>query len=157
MKTQQDKTKYLQKYIDNFIQDQSKEEYHCPSGLNAYERLKLHELANFAQLYHFSVGEGKNRHVVLRKTPLEKPPVAQGQGNVTNSRVVPPVQYVVQGPGTPSHNQTSTSNSRVVPPVIAQGPGTPNLTNTNSEKIGTSSQMIQSDQSNPMVCTVFYN
>ena len=55
------------------------------------------------------------------------------------------------------HESPAQDPSRVVPPVIAQGPGTPNLTNTNSEKIGTSSQMIQSDQSNSIVCRVLYN
>ena len=58
----------LQKIIDDFVRNESKEELHCSSELTSYERMVLHELAGEAQLSHASEGEGKNRHIVLRKS-----------------------------------------------------------------------------------------
>ena len=64
---QQKQKEKLQKIIDDFVKDGSKKELHCSSELTSYERMVLHELANIAQLSHASEGEGKIRHIVLRK------------------------------------------------------------------------------------------
>ena len=69
---QQKQKEKLQKIIDDFVKDgSSKKELHCSSELTSYERMVLHELANIAQLSHASEGEGKTRHIVLRKNNLQ--------------------------------------------------------------------------------------
>ena len=42
-------------------------ELHLPSSLTSYERLQVHEAAESLGLNHTSTGEGKDRHIVLRK------------------------------------------------------------------------------------------
>ena len=68
---QQKQKEKLQKIIDDFVKDGSKKELHCSSELTSYERMVLHELANIAQLSHASEGEGKIRHIVLRKNSFQ--------------------------------------------------------------------------------------
>ena len=57
----------LQKIIDDFLQDETQNEHHCSPDLTSYERMKLHEFAEKAQLSHASEGDGKKRHIVLKK------------------------------------------------------------------------------------------
>ena len=43
-------------------------ELHLPSSLTSYERLRVHEAAESLGLNHVSVGDGKDRHIVLQKS-----------------------------------------------------------------------------------------
>lgn len=62
----------MQGIIDMFSKDILSSTFHCSANLSTYERMLLHEMAEEAQMGHDSVGQGKNRHVVLTKKKAEK-------------------------------------------------------------------------------------
>ena len=59
--------------IEDFLDKSSETVLHCPSDLNTYERMLLHEMAEEKGLEHESIGEGKKRHIVLKKSSSELP------------------------------------------------------------------------------------
>ena len=53
--------------IMQFNSQSSSKELHLPASLNRYERLQVHETAENLGLSHSTVGEGKDRHIVITK------------------------------------------------------------------------------------------
>lgn len=56
--------------IESFFKSQDGS-LHFSSDLNSYERRIIHEIAEEFGLLHESIGDGKNRHIQLRKSTLE--------------------------------------------------------------------------------------
>lgn len=59
----------LEKEIVNFTQDKSKNELSFPKTLNSQQRFDVHSIAEELGLDHESIGEGKERYIVVRKPP----------------------------------------------------------------------------------------
>ena len=59
----------LEKEILNFTQDKSKNELSFPKTLNSQQRFDVHSIAEELGLDHESIGEGKERYIVVRKPP----------------------------------------------------------------------------------------
>lgn len=57
----------LEKEIVNFTQDKSKNELSFPKALNSQQRFDVHSIAEELGLDHESIGEGKERYIVVRK------------------------------------------------------------------------------------------
>jgi ATP-dependent RNA/DNA helicase IGHMBP2 len=53
--------------IKKFMQNQVQKVLNLPSELNSFERMTVHEFAEKNGLFHESVGEGDDRHIVLKK------------------------------------------------------------------------------------------
>ena len=74
--------KRLVKIVEDFVKNESLQEFHCSTALTKFERKQLHELATAAQLSHVSEGEGKKRHLVLKKCAAKRP-----LNDITNKQV----------------------------------------------------------------------
>lgn len=57
--------------INEFLSS-SQQTYEFPSTLNSYERCLVHEISDEVGLHHESHGEGKDRHIILRKPVVVK-------------------------------------------------------------------------------------
>ncbi len=68
---QQELEEQLQSDILDFVADPDRDEMTFPSDLNAYARMRVHEIAGQHGLAHASKGEGKKRQLTIRK-PVEE-------------------------------------------------------------------------------------
>ena len=59
----------LRKEIVNFTQEKSKNELSFPKTLNSQQRFDVHSVAEELGLHHESIGEGKERYIVVKKPP----------------------------------------------------------------------------------------
>jgi len=57
--------------IEEFINNPNQDSFELPPDLNSYERMKIHEYAEQTKLIHESIGEGNERHIVLKKSGQE--------------------------------------------------------------------------------------
>lgn len=71
--TAQDEAKkaMFKRIIDEFIDDSVASTYAFTPDLNAYDRLVVHKIAEDCDLIHDSVGEGKGRHILLKKKHIQ--------------------------------------------------------------------------------------
>ena len=53
--------------------------YTFPANLNSYERRLIHQLCEELSLHHCSQGEGKDRHIVVRKSTAEEQETVQSK------------------------------------------------------------------------------
>jgi ATP-dependent RNA/DNA helicase IGHMBP2 len=70
-KEQQELEEQLQSDILDFVADPDRDEMTFPADLNAYARMRVHEIAGQHGLTHASKGEGKKRQLTVRK-PVEE-------------------------------------------------------------------------------------
>jgi hypothetical protein len=68
---QQELEEQLQSDILDFVADPDRDEMTFPSDLNAYARMRVHEIAGQHGLTHASKGEGKKRQLTIRKPIVE--------------------------------------------------------------------------------------
>ena len=57
----------LEEQVAQFARTAASSELHLPPTLSSYERLKVHEAAEQLGLVHCTVGNGKSKHIVIRK------------------------------------------------------------------------------------------
>ncbi|XP_071796119.1 DNA-binding protein SMUBP-2-like [Asterias amurensis] len=72
----------LTEQVQRFSRDQTRDEIQFPSNLNSHDRLVVHQVSEKLGLNHFSVGEGKDRHITISKKPIaaEESKVDPSQG-----------------------------------------------------------------------------
>ncbi|ELR18126.1 putative DNA helicase [Acanthamoeba castellanii str. Neff] len=70
-KEQQELEEQLQSDILDFVADPDRDEMTFPADLNAYARMRVHEIAGQHGLTHASKGDGKKRQLTVRK-PVEE-------------------------------------------------------------------------------------
>uniref|UniRef100_UPI00398EDB6E DNA-binding protein SMUBP-2 isoform X3 n=1 Tax=Pristiophorus japonicus TaxID=55135 RepID=UPI00398EDB6E len=63
-----DNSEKLKEQIVRFIEDSAKTKFEFPSSLNSHDRLLVHQIAEELGLEHFSVGESKERFIVVAKS-----------------------------------------------------------------------------------------
>ena len=68
----EERRKELEKKISDFVKDKTASSLEFPKGLNSYERLLVHEIAEKNGLIHASQGEGTDRFIVLEKRKVEQ-------------------------------------------------------------------------------------
>ncbi len=81
-------TKYWERFdfvleIDSFIADKKRTEMSFPSTLTSGVRKIIHEISEERNLIHESVGEGRGRHIQLRKNIAYNPSSKQLEGQVS--------------------------------------------------------------------------
>eukprot|EP00731_Ephydatia_muelleri_P030433 Em0021g956a len=57
----------LEEQVAQFARTTTSTELHLPPSLSSYERLKVHEAAEQLGLVHCTVGNGKSKHIVIKK------------------------------------------------------------------------------------------
>lgn len=77
--------KEVMQRIDNFINNANQKELGLPASLDGYQRKEVHSYAELKKLIHESVGDGDQRHIVLRKrAPVEEKKVDVVEESKTN-------------------------------------------------------------------------
>eukprot|EP00095_Tigriopus_kingsejongensis_P010403 maker-scaffold1716_size30199-snap-gene-0.9 protein:Tk10403 transcript:maker-scaffold1716_size30199-snap-gene-0.9-mRNA-1 annotation:"dna-binding protein smubp-2" len=71
------KREQFQATIQKFMSDSDQSSHDFSSDLNSHDRMVVHEIAETLDLIHESVGEGKKRHILIRKkvTEVKETPV----------------------------------------------------------------------------------
>ncbi|XP_041053108.1 DNA-binding protein SMUBP-2 [Carcharodon carcharias] len=63
-----DNSEKLKKQIMQFMEDSARTKFEFPSSLNSHDRLLVHQIAEELGLEHFSIGESKDRVIVVTKS-----------------------------------------------------------------------------------------
>ncbi|XP_067902110.1 DNA-binding protein SMUBP-2 isoform X2 [Heterodontus francisci] len=72
----------LKEQIMQFLQDSARTTFEFPSSLNSHDRLLVHQIAEELGLEHFSIGESRDRFIVIAKSGfLEKQRRLDGQSD----------------------------------------------------------------------------
>ncbi len=68
-----EKQKQFQEKLETFISTSDCYVLEFPNDLNSFERLLVHQIADSLELIHESVGEGNERHIIVKKKHLSTP------------------------------------------------------------------------------------
>ncbi|XP_071535256.1 DNA-binding protein SMUBP-2-like [Panulirus ornatus] len=99
--------KEFEAVIDSFLKS-SKQSYAFSSKLNAYERRVIHEICKEFDLQHESLGEGKNRHIIVQKKSAATAQQITKNNGKQASKII---EGDISERGTTHLKETSTENS----------------------------------------------
>ncbi|XP_072448085.1 DNA-binding protein SMUBP-2-like [Chiloscyllium punctatum] len=68
-----DNSEKLREQIMQFMEDITRTRFEFPSSLNSHDRLLVHQIAEEFGLEHFSIGESKDRFIVIAKSETQSP------------------------------------------------------------------------------------